>query len=277
MAAGVVSDREEVLAVIARWEQAQADMAALSFTAFTAPEVLAIQRRLETGYRGQPAVDHRLIHQLTSGSTPTELGATSWPRVLAEALRISTGEAKGRITQAELLGPRTAVTGEALPPKLPNVAAAQARGEIGPEHVRIIEKFFDVLPSRIDCQTRYLAEADLARSATGLGPTQFRAAADRLALLLNQDGELPDEADRARRRYLIIDKQDVDGMSRLHGLLDPEARATIDAVLAKLAAPGMCNPDDQAPCVDGQPDTDAVQRDVRSQGQRNHDALNTAS
>jgi Domain of unknown function (DUF222) len=274
---GVVSDREEVPAVIARWEQAQADMAALSFTAFTAPEVLAIQRRLETGYRGQPAVDHRLIHQLTSGSTPTELGATSWPRVLAEALRISTGEAKGRITQAELLGPRTAVTGEALPPKLPNVAAAQARGEIGPEHVRIIEKFFDVLPSRIDCQTRDLAEADLARSATGLGPTQFRAAADRLALLLNQDGELPDEADRARRRYLIIDKQDVDGMSRLHGLLDPEARATIDAVLAKLAAPGMCNPDDQAPCVDGQPDTDAVQRDVRSQGQRNHDALNTAS
>jgi Domain of unknown function (DUF222) len=267
------ADREEVLAVIARWEQAQADMAGLSFTAFTAPEVLAIQRRLETGYRGQPAVDHQLIHQLTWQSTPTELGATSWPRVLAEALRISTGEAKGRIKQAELLGPRTAVTGEPLPPMLPNVAAAQARGEIGPEHVRIIEKFFDVLPSRIDCQTRDLAEADLARIATGLGPTQFRAAADRLALLLNQDGDLPDEADRARRRYLIIDKQDVDGMSRMHGLLDPEARATIDAVFAKLAAPGMCNAEDEKPCVDGQPSDEAVHADTRSQGQRNHDAL----
>src|SRR5262249_12088917 len=57
-------------------------------------------------------------------------------------------------------------------------------------------------------------------------------AAHRLALLLNQDGELPDDAERARRRYLIIAKQGVDGMSRFHGLLDPEARATLDAVFA---------------------------------------------
>ena len=91
------ADREEVLAVIARWEQAQADMAGLSFTAFTAPEVLAIQRRLETGYRGQPAVDHQLIHQLTAQGTPTELGASGWPRALSEALFISTGEATCRI------------------------------------------------------------------------------------------------------------------------------------------------------------------------------------
>jgi len=263
----------ETLAVVARWEQAQADMAGLCFAGLTAAEVLAIQKRLEHGYRAQPAVDHQLIHQLTAQATPAELGANSWPKVLSEALRISTDEAKRRIKQAELLGPRTAMTGEPLPPTLPNVAAAQARGQIGSEHVRTIEKFFNELPSRIDAQTRDQAEADLARIATGLGPTQFRAAADRLALLLNQDGDLPDEADRARRRYLTIDKQDASGMSRFHGLLDPEARATLDAVLAKLAAPGMCNPDDEAPCVDGEPTDAAVQGDARSPGQRNHDAL----
>ena len=263
----------EILAVVARWEQAQADMAGLCFAGLTAAEVLAIQKRLEHGYRAQPAVDHQLIHQLTAQATPAELGANSWPKVLSEALRISTDEAKQRIKQAELLGPRTAMTGEPLPPTLPNVAAAQARGQIGSEHVRTIEKFFNELPSRIDAQTRDQAEADLARIATGLGPTQFRAAADRLALVLNQDGDLPDEADRARRRYLTIDKQDAGGMSRFHGLLDPEARATLDAVLAKLAAPGMCNPDDEAPCVDGEPTDAAVQGDARSPGQRNHDAL----
>jgi hypothetical protein len=263
----------EILAVVARWEQAQADMAGLCFAGLTAAEVLAIQKRLEHGYRAQPAVDHQLIHQLTAQATPAELGANSWPKVLSEALRISTDEAKRRIKQAELLGPRTAMTGEPLPPTLPNVAAAQARGQIGSEHVRTIEKFFNELPSRIDAQTRDQAEADLARIATGLGPTQFRAAADRLALLLNHDGDLPDEADRARRRYLTIDKQDAGGMSRFHGLLDPEARATLDAVLAKLAAPGMCNPDDEAPCVDGEPTDAAVQGDARSPGQRNHDAL----
>jgi Domain of unknown function (DUF222) len=248
-------------------------LAGLSFSALTGPEALAVQGRLEKGYRRQPAVDHKLIHQLTSQSTPTELGANTWPKVLSEALHISSGEAKRRLKQAELLGPRTALTGETLPPKLPNVAAAQARGEIGAEHVRIVEKFFDELPSRIDYQTRELAEADLARTATGLGPTQFRAAADRLALLLNQDGQEPDDAERARRRYLIIDKQDINGLSRVHGLLDPQARATIDAVFAKLAAPGMCNPDDEKPCVDGEPSEEAEHRDTRSQGQRNHDAL----
>ena len=248
-------------------------MAQLSFTALTAPEVVAVQTRLEQGYRSQPAVDHRLIYQLTSQSTPTELGANSWPKVLSEALHISKGEAKRRIKQAELLGPRTALTGESLPPKLPNVAAAQARGEIGAEHLTIITGFFDDLPAHIDGQTRDDAEADLARIATGLGPTQFRQAADRLALLLNQDGDLPDDADRARRRYLTIDKQGIDGMSRIHGLLDPEARATVDAVFAKLAAPGMGNPEDENPCVDGEPSEEVVQGDARSQGQRNHDAL----
>jgi hypothetical protein len=269
----VSSDRDEVFAAVTHWEQAQAEMARLSFTALTAPEVLAIQRRLESGYRAQPTVDHTLIHQLTSQGTPTELGANSWPKVLSEALGISMGEAKRRIKHAELLGPRTALSGEALPPMLPNVAAAQARGQIGAEHLKTITAFFDDLPTHIDCHTRELAEADLARIATGLGPTQFGQAADRLALLLNQDGDLPDDADRARRRYLAIEKQGIDGMSRMHGMLDPQARATIDAVFAKLAAPGMCNPDDETPCVDGEPSEEAARGDMRSQGQRNHDAL----
>jgi hypothetical protein len=185
----------------------------------------------------------------------------------------SKGEARKRVKQAGLLGPRRALTGEPLPPKLPNVAAAQARGQIGAEHVKIIEKFFADLPGYIDGQTRDRAEADLARIATGLGPAQFRQAADRLAFLLNQDGDMPDDADRARRRYLTIEKQQADGMSRIHGLIDPECRATVEAVLAKWAAPGMCNPDDEAPCVDGEPGEEAVHSDTRSQGQRNHDAL----
>jgi hypothetical protein len=269
----MVTDREEILATVARWEHLQAEMAGLSFSALTGPEVLGIQKRLEVGYRSQPAIDHKLVHQLTSQGTPTELGAKSWAKVLSEALRISEGEAKRRIKHAGLLGPRTALSGETLRAALPNVAAAQARGEIGTEHVRIIEKFFHELPNRIDGHTRELAEADLARIATGLGPAEFRAAADRLALLLNQDGDLPDDADRARRRYFTIEKQDVDGMSRCHGLLDPEARATVDAVLANLAAPGMCNREDENPCVDGEPSEEAAHSDARSAGQRNHDAL----
>jgi Domain of unknown function (DUF222) len=267
------SDRETVMAVYDEWEAVNAKVAALSLDALTHPELLELQHRREVVARSVPTVDHQIINRLVAEADPKALGGTNLADVLSTKLCISKGEAKRRIKHAGLLGPRQALTGEPLAPKLPNVSAAQARGQIGAEHVKIIEKFFDDLPRFIDCQTRDLAEADLARIATGLGPAQFRQAADRLALLLNQDGDMPDDADRARRRYLTIEKQQADGMSRIHGQLDPEARATLDAVFAKWAAPGMCNPDDEAPCVDGEPGDEAVRSDARSQGQRNHDAL----
>jgi hypothetical protein len=267
------SDREAVITAYDELDAAFDKVLELSFDAVTPTEKLNLQNRMERNLRRAPAVEHRLISSLVAEADPKSLGGTSWADVFATRLGISTSEAKKRIKRAELLGPRQSITGEPLAPKLPNVAVAQERGEVGPEHVAIIEKFFDRLPGRIDSQTRDSAEADLARVATGLGPTQFRKAADRLAFLLNQDGDEPDDADRARRRYLTIDKPGVDGLSRVHGLLDPEACATIDAAFAKLAAPGMCNPDDEAPWVDGEPSEEAKHSDMRSQAQRNHDAL----
>jgi hypothetical protein len=65
-------------------------------------------------------------------------------------------------------------------------------------------------------------------------------------------------------------------MSELRGWLTPEARATLEAVWAKLGAPGMCNPDDESPCVEGSPSERSIERDARSAGQRQHDALNAA-
>jgi hypothetical protein len=66
-------------------------------------------------------------------------------------------------------------------------------------------------------------------------------------------------------------------MSPVSGYLTPEARATWDAVLAKLAAPGMCNSADETPCISGTPSQAAIQGDTRSAAQRNHDALLAAA
>jgi hypothetical protein len=93
-----------------------------------------------------------------------------------------------------------------------------------------------------------------------------------MADALNPDGTYRDE-DRARRRGLTLGNQQADGMSQLRGWLTPETRATLEAVLAKLAAPGMCNPLDDIPCVDGPPTQDAIKGDARSVSQRQHDAL----
>jgi Domain of unknown function (DUF222) len=124
-------------------------------------------------------------------------------------------------------------------------------------------------------ETQQCAEQQLAHHATQFRPEQVRKLADRLADCLNPDGNFTD-VDRARRRGLTLGSQDIDGMSRLSGWLTPEARATLDAVLAKLAAPGMCNPDDDTPVVDGLPTEDTARRDTRSTAQRNHDGLNAA-
>ena len=45
---------------------------------------------------------------------------------------------------------------------------------------------------------------------------------------------------------------------------------------AKLAAPGMCNPNDDTPTVDGPPAQQAIDKDARGQAQRQHDALKAA-
>ncbi len=93
--------------------------------------------------------------------------------------------------------------------------------------------------------------------------------------LLHPDGDYSEE-DRARKRSLVLGKQEFDGMSRLSGLITPDLRALVEALLAKLAAPGMANPDDDAPAVHGEPEDRAARRDLRSTTQRHHDALATA-
>ncbi|ETZ97296.1 hypothetical protein I547_7153 [Mycobacterium kansasii 824] len=131
-------------------------------------------------------------------------------------------------------------------------AAAQRAGHLGEAHVRVIRDFVRHLPVEVDIETLEKAEAHLARLATRFRPDQLAKLAQRLMDCLNPDGTFTDE-DRARRRGLTLGKQGLDGMSRLTGWLTPEARAGLDAVLAKLAAPGMCNPQDESPVVDGPP------------------------
>jgi hypothetical protein len=176
---------------------------------------------LETVARRQGAVDHRLTQQLTSQASPVELGGKSWTDVLSNRMRIGRGQARRRLDEAEDLGPRTAMTGEVLEPLLPHVAAAQAAGTIGDEHVRIIRRFFADLPNAVDFETHQACEVDLARIASEHTPDALRKAADRLMALVHPDGDFSD-IDRARRRHLIIGKQQADGMSKISACSTPK-------------------------------------------------------
>ncbi|WP_204806445.1 HNH endonuclease signature motif containing protein [Mycobacterium riyadhense] len=265
------STREDIVEVFDALDAELDRLCGLAFDVLTTPERLRALERLERVARRLPVPGHALINQLAAQASEEELGGTLGS-ALADRLRLTQKEANRRIAEAEELGERRALTGEPLPPQLSATAAAQRAGQIGAGHVREIRTFFKKLPAAVDLFTREAAEADLADKASKYRPDQLSKYAGVLLDCLNPDGTYTDD-DRARRRGITIGNQEFDGMSRLSGLITPELRATLEAALAKLAAPGMCNPLDDTPCVDGEATEEAVRRDTRSQSQRNHDGL----
>jgi hypothetical protein len=269
------SSRGEIVEVLDALDADYKRAVDLTFDVLTTPERLWVLQRCEQMRRAQPAIEHALINQLAAQAGPTELGGKLAP-ALANRLRISRAEASRRIHEAADLGERKALNGEPLPPVLAATAAAQRNGDLGAGHVAVICSFVHRLPDFVDIKTRATAEAQLARLAGEHRPDELAKLADTLMDCLNPDGDFTD-VDRATRRGLTLGRQDIDGMSPISGWLNPEARATLDAVFAKLAAPGMCNSADDEPCISGTPSQAAIQGDTRSAGQRNHDALLAAA
>ena len=265
------STREEIVEVFDALDSELDRLCALSFDVFTTPERLRALERLERVARRLRAPQHTLINQLHAQAGEQELGGTL-RCALADRLRITKTEAGQRINDAADLGQRRALTGEPLTPQLTATAAAQRQGLIGDGHVKVIRSFLAHLPVEVDLFTREAAEADLAGKASRYRPDELVRYAQRIMDWLNPDGEFSD-AERARKRGITMGKQEFDGMSRLSGLVTPELRAAMEAMFAKLAAPGACNPEDQTPVVDATPDDDAVRRDTRTEPQRNHDAV----
>src|SRR4051794_8464180 len=265
------SDR--VTAVVAGILAAVAELVDLDCDQFPHLELVELLGELETVTWQLPAVGHQVIARLQREASPVELGAKSLGSVLTQRLRISGKEVRRRICEAEDLGPRTTLNGQPLGPKLAPTAGAQARGALGPEHVTEIRSFLDKLPGWVDPEVRELSERALVQIGSGTGPEELGKAAKELATAIDQDGPKPDDVERARKRCMTIGPQQADGMSRISGLLDPEARAVVEAILAKYAAPGMCNPEDHEPRTSGTPSQEQIDSDTRTLGQRNHDAL----
>jgi hypothetical protein len=159
-----------------------------------------------------------------------------------------------------------------LAPDLAATAVVWRDGQLDAQHLKVIQAFCRDLPDATPAAVVAQAEKFLATEATRLRPDQLEKVAARAAVLINPDGTFSD-ADRARKRGFTWCAQQPDGTSVGKLIATPELRAEIDAWLAKFAAPGMCNPDDETPCVTGEPADDAVSTDRRTPAQRQHDAL----
>ncbi|WP_201406290.1 HNH endonuclease signature motif containing protein [Mycobacterium intracellulare] len=244
---------------------------ALVLDALTVQQQLAVLERCERLRRRIPVIEHPLLNSLARQVPSQDLGG-GLSHALTERILISRHEASRRIKEAADLGQRHGLTGEPLPPVLAATAAAQRAGDLGAGQVAVIRKFCHQLPGWVSAAAREFAEAQLAGFGTQFGPEHLKELARGLTDALNPDGIFTDE-DRARSRGVTLGNQRPDGMSELRGLITPELRATFEAVEAKLGAPGMCNPLDDIPCVEGTPSQAAIDGDTRSKAQRGHDAL----
>ena len=268
MRSNVLGGREAIFAALDRLDADAEALGQLPFDALSELDCVSVMCRLMKTARKVPGWHYELVNQLVERAVATDIGGPL-PRVLADRLRIRPSAARRMIREAEQLGHRRAISGERLEPLLPTTAGKVRDGEIGPEHVTVIRDFFHQLPIAVPADERERTEQMLGEMAADLRPDQLQKAADNIAARINPDGTFSD-IDRARKRGFSWTPQGSDGMSQGTLIATPELRATLDAVIAKLGAPGVGNPDDAMPTVDGEPPEETVRRDTRSAAQRAH-------
>jgi phosphohistidine phosphatase SixA len=260
----------EVTAALDALDAAVAAVGELDLDRLDAQVRLHLLEQMETSRRRQVALSHDVIGALAHEES-SEIGGPAY-QVIADWLRISYAEARRRIRDVAQLSPRLTLTGQELPPELPATAQTWREGMLDAQHLRVIQTFVHGLPRDTPTAVVEHAEAALAEYATQIRPDQLQKVANRAAVLINPDGKFSD-ADRARQRGFAWSAQRSDGMSEGKLIATPELRAQIDAWLARFAAPGMCNPDDDIACDEGTPNRDTASIDQRTPAQRNHDAL----
>ncbi len=120
-------------------------------------------------------------------------GFGTTPRMLSAMLRCSATEARTRTEQAALVGPRRAMTGQVLPPRVPATAAALAAGQIGAGQLKVITDTMAALPAPVPEPARERIEAALAGYARDFDPRRLRSIAHRRRANLDPDGREPRE------------------------------------------------------------------------------------
>src|SRR5690349_22368547 len=236
---------------------AREQLSALDLTGLSGGQLLELVAALEIDTRQRAAVTHAVIAELEARGVAAEVGCSSTAVLLSERLRIGRREAAGRVRLAAELGHRRAMSGEALPARFPEVAAAVADGAIGDRHAALICRTITDLPDAVLGQAGAV-EATLVEHVRTLNPDQLAVLTRTVRACLDPDGVLTSERDHDRHRRATITTLP-DGSGRLQACLAGAATAVWQTILNTLARPA--------------PEVDTGEPDRRSAGQRRHDAL----
>ena len=242
---------------LAHLAAAREQLGAVEVARLAGDELMELVAALEADTRQRASVQHAVVAELEARGVAGELGCSSTAVLLSERLRIGRREAAGRVWLAAELGPRRAMSGQPLPARFPQVAAAVAEGAISARHAALICRTIAELPEAAMEQAGAV-EAMLAEHARVVNPDQLTVLTRTVRACLDPDGALASERDHERRRHATLTALP-DGSGRLQVQLTAEATAVWQTVLGTLSRPT--------------PDVDASEPDRRSPGQRRHDAL----
>ncbi|MBV9141377.1 MAG: DUF222 domain-containing protein [Pseudonocardiales bacterium] len=243
--------RQAMVACLDRWRQliVGCDDAGLQVQV---QDIEAVSRMLH-------AVMLEAVAELDSRAIAATTGFGSTKRLLAGMLQLSATEAGTRVAHATQLASRRTLSGEALPPVLPNTAAGLAAGEIGVGQVRVIAETMAAIPASVSVEQREAAEADLARYARSFAPASLSKIGRHILAHLDQDGPKPrEEPEPAAAAGELRLRERRDGRLGFEGFLEPEHGGAFRSLIEQFAAP--------RPASEGIPDP-------RTASQRNADAL----
>src|SRR5256885_11928374 len=178
----------------------------------------------------------RLVSELDRRGAAANLGYSNTAALLINALRIDRADATRRLSQAEALLDTTTPTGAVIPASLPVTAAALQRGDLGSDHVKVIQKTLKGL-EHLNPAKLALAEAYLVAQALDDAPHILSRHAGRVREMVDPDGPPPDDRDRVMPERMLQRQIRSDGRMHYKGYLDPESSALFEAMLKPFEKP----------------------------------------
>ncbi len=167
---------------------------------------------------------------------------------------------------AESVGERVTMTGEALAPLRPALAAVQRQGDVSPEQVDVCVRALEGVDRRgFDPADLETGDRLLAQYARTFAPKELGRLARQVVDRIDPDGTVPQEQVNADRRHFAFRKLR-DGMYDVEGRLTGSVGAKLAAVLGPLTKP-------RGGTVTLEDGREVDEPDPRRPGQRMHDAV----
>jgi hypothetical protein len=240
-----------------------------------------LYRRVEQARRKLSAVDAAVVTGFQADFV-MPCGPRA-PRWLADRFGLTHREAKTRVAAAARLA-TTETTNPALvcDARLPQLTAAVRAGVLDAEPVARLDRMIAALPCSVQDRVAVAADAPVVELVRTAGPDAVAGLRPFLLGIVGVEEPYTD-ADRARVREVTLGRQGDDGMTPISGALTPELASVLQRLMADYASPGSltgtADGADGADAADSADGADAAGAesagvgDMRTPGQRRHDAL----